>query len=231
MAEIYYRVFVPNTNKKKIYVKDSLGGFDRNTLDLNTKKAGLEQAMFSEDEINRYGLGECSREHVVGKKEFIDGVYNKYKDHEQQMFVVFATGSNSRQCVYENKDGMLDVAGVDSDVYKTEKVCFTIDEIKNLKLGRNKRVAINSEAYRIILNYDETQYKLSARHRLSNQRYMDTHTYTVAYSRAKAGAKAFATLSGKKFVESVENFGKERYINDLKQLRKWIDETLEKIDK
>ena len=65
MAEIYYRVFVPNTNKKKIYVKDSLGGFDRNTLDLNTKKAGLEQAMFSEDEINRYGLGECSREHVV----------------------------------------------------------------------------------------------------------------------------------------------------------------------
>lgn len=44
--------------------------------------------MFSEDEINRYGLGECSREHVVGKKEFIDGVYNRYKDHEQQMFVV-----------------------------------------------------------------------------------------------------------------------------------------------
>ena len=54
MAEIYYRVFVPNTNKKKIYVKDSLGGFDRNTLDLNTKKAGLEQAMFYEDKINRY---------------------------------------------------------------------------------------------------------------------------------------------------------------------------------
>lgn len=230
MAETY-RVFVPNTNKKKIYVKTSLGAFDRNTLDLDTKKAVTEQAMFSEDEISRFGLGECSRERVVGKKEFTDGVYNRYKDCEQQMFLVFAQKSNSRQCVYENKDGVLDIAGVDSDVYKDEKVCFTIDEIKNLKLGRNKRVAVNSDAYRIILNYDEAQHKMSARHRLSNEQYMNTHPYVVAYSRAKAGAKAFATLSGKKFVESVENFGKERYINDLKQMRKWIDETLEKIDK
>ena len=48
----------------------------------------------------------------------------------------------------------------------------------------------------------------------------------VAYSRSKAGAKAFATLSGKKFIESVENFGTERYIEDLRQMRKLIDETL-----
>lgn len=57
---------------------------------------------------------------------------------------------------------------------------------------------------------------------------MDTHTYTVAYSRAKAGAKAFATLSGKKFVESVENFGKSVISTTLNNCEKWIDETLEK---
>lgn len=230
MTEIY-RVFAPKTNKKKIYVKDALGGFDKNTIDLTAKKAVTEQSMFSENEINRLGLSECSREHVVGRKAFTDGVYAKYKDFEAQMFIVFASGSNSLQCVYMNEDDVLDVAGVDSDVYKREKVCFTLDEIKKLKLGRNKRVAVNSESYRIIMNYDETHYKMSARQRLTNQRYMDTHTYVTTYTRSKAGAKAFATFSGKKFVDAVENLGHERYISDLKQMRKWIDETLEKIDK
>lgn len=59
-----------------------------------------------------------------------------------------------------------------------------------------------------------------------SRRYEARHPELTYYTSKKRSAKSFVVCTTEKFVEAVDHVGRDRYRNDLLELRKMIDDKL-----
>lgn len=63
-----------------------------------------------------------------------------------------------------------------------------------------------------------------------SRRYEARHPELTYYTSKKRSAKSFVVCGTEKFIEAVDHVGRDRYRNDLMELRKMIDERLEELN-